>query len=834
MTARRKATPAAGAKRTSSTRATSSGKGGSAAARGKKATATTGRGRAPTTRPRARTGATGAPRYRRRATGRWAGYLQRLPRLPGTPAQRAWVGGMALLVVAALIFLGQLTGHKAHLAAGLFERLHVALGWGTYVVPLSVAAVGGWLVALGLGYRLAVPWPRLAGGATLLFVALALTQRFRALPATRAGLARGGGTLGQAIDGTLAGALGGAGAAVVLVAIGLIALPAVLGITAAELIAGVASALATLRRAVARLAVAQPAEAPDGAAPAFEAPSVPALPQAPDPVPTPAPPAQVPKPTPVVTEPPVAKPTAPSVQTPPKAARTEDIPAWQVEAGPWDVPRFDDVLLTYQDGRVNVAELREKSRLIEHTLISLGVPVSVVEVNPGPAVTQFGLEPGFTERTNRQGRTVRSKVKVSRIQGLSNDLALALAASPIRIEAPVPGKAVVGVEVPNSTPAIVGLRGVLESPEYRAQRSPLAVGLGRDVSGEPVVADLGTLPHLLIAGSTGSGKSVCVNSLIACLLCRNSPEMLRLLMVDPKRVELSGYNGIPHLLAPVVVDMARVVGVLQWLLREMDQRYERLAAVGARNIDGFNARAAGRGETTMPYIVCLIDELADLMMVSSEEVERALCRLAQMARATGIHLVVATQRPSVDVVTGLIKANFPARMAFAVSSQTDSRVILDTPGAEKLLGSGDGLFMAPDSPKLERIQGCWVSDEELRAIVRHWKTQAGTQSGRAATLPEGDLVQQPLWPGSPGAEALEAPAEAADELLEEAIAIVTTQQRASTSYLQRSLRIGYSRASRLMDALEKRGIIGPPVEGNRPREVLVQSAPTEDDAGPDA
>ncbi|MCD6519482.1 MAG: DNA translocase FtsK, partial [Anaerolineae bacterium] len=417
----------------------------------------------------------------------------------------------------------------------------------------------------------------------------------------------------------------------------------------------------------------------------------------------------------------------------------------------WELPRIEDVLIESDEEQMSLSDIREKARIIEETLNSFGVPVTVVEVNPGPVVTQFGLEPGYIERRDRQGRVKRVKVKVSRIAALSNDLALALAASPIRIEAPVPGKGVVGLEVPNSETAIVGLRSVLESEEFRAiASSPLAVGLGRDVSGRAVVDDLARLPHLLIAGATGSGKSVCINALIACLLCRNTPDELKLVMIDPKRVELSGYNGIPHLLAPVVVELERVVGVLRWAEREMDRRYRTFAKVGARNIQAYNEMALDRGEEKMPYIVIFIDELADLMMVAPDEVERSICRIAQMARAVGMHLVIATQRPSVDVVTGLIKANFPARISFAVSSQVDSRVILDSPGAEKLLGRGDALYMAPDSPKLIRIQGAYVSDAEIARLVSFWRGQLARRVEAHVPPPQSvdlsSVEQRPLWP----------------------------------------------------------------------------------------
>ncbi|MCA9973086.1 MAG: DNA translocase FtsK, partial [Anaerolineales bacterium] len=355
----------------------------------------------------------------------------------------------------------------------------------------------------------------------------------------------------------------------------------------------------------------------------------------------------------------------------------------------------------------------------EHTLESFGAPATVVEISHGPTVTQFGVEPNFIEA--RSGK--RTKVKVGKIASLADDLALALAAHSIRIQAPVPGKGYVGIEVPNVAKALVSLRDVIEAPEFRKIKSPLAIGLGQNVSGQPISADLAAMPHLLIAGTTGSGKSVCVNGIIACLLLQNTPDNLKLVMVDPKRVELTGYNGVPHLAAPVVVEMDRVIGTLQWALREMDGRYKRFAEYGARNIVEYNKKIAKDSkQEPLPYIVIIIDELADLMMLAPEDTERAVTRLAQMARATGIHMVIATQRPSVDVVTGIIKANFPARIAFAVASSTDSRVILDTTGAERLLGQGDMLFQSPDAAAPVRLQGCYVSDGELNKLIEYWRT----------------------------------------------------------------------------------------------------------------
>jgi S-DNA-T family DNA segregation ATPase FtsK/SpoIIIE len=369
----------------------------------------------------------------------------------------------------------------------------------------------------------------------------------------------------------------------------------------------------------------------------------------------------------------------------------------------------------------------------------------------------------------------------------------------------------VGIEVPNASTSLVSLRSVMDSDAFRGIDSRLRIALGQDVAGQPVAADLDQMPHLLIAGATGSGKSVCINAITACLLLNNTPDELRLVMVDPKMVELTNFNGIPHLLVPVVVELERVVATLKWVTSEMDRRYRVFSKAGARNVEVYNQMQAD-GSPRLPYIVVLIDELADLMMVAPDEVERSICRIAQLARATGIHLVIATQRPSVDVVTGLIKANFPARISFAVTSQVDSRVILDTTGAEKLLGRGDMLYMASDSSKLTRMQGCYISDEELQKLVHYWR---GFRS--SAPLPPGAaLTQQPLWEEMMAKEKESA---GQDDLLGKAIELVREQERASVSLLQRKLRIGYSRAARLIDTMEARGIIGPDEGPGRGRQV---------------
>jgi DNA segregation ATPase FtsK/SpoIIIE, S-DNA-T family len=476
-------------------------------------------------------------------------------------------------------------------------------------------------------------------------------------------------------------------------------------------------------------------------------------------------------------------------------------------ASRWVLPPTDLLAPGGVNNAVQTDE-EQRARAIEEALAEFDVYAQVVEINPGPTVTQFGLRPGFRERKDRNGNVVRrDKIKVSEIVSLSNDLALALAAPSIRIEAPVPGRQVVGLEVPNSIGRVVALRDLLQSAEFQRarQRSKLAVGLGQDVSGRPVVIDLARAPHLLIAGATGSGKSVCVNSIIASLLLHCTPDDLRLLMVDPKRVELTGYNGIPHLLREVVVDTEKVVSVLRWVTHEMDERYKRFEQGGVRNIEGYNRRAIEKGETPLHFLVVIIDELADIMMMAAEEIEPALCRLAQMARATGIHLVVATQRPSVDVITGLIKANFPTRISFAVTSQVDSRTILDTVGAEKLLGRGDMLYLSSDAAKPARLQGTFVADGEIEAMVAFWH-------GQGSARYVDDLVHAPSWQGDRDQD---------EDLYDKALEVARQHSRLSTSLLQRRLRIGYPRAARLLELLEERGVVAA-AEGSKPRDVLVR------------
>ncbi|MFD0771113.1 DNA translocase FtsK [Bacillus sp. CGMCC 1.60114] len=440
----------------------------------------------------------------------------------------------------------------------------------------------------------------------------------------------------------------------------------------------------------------------------------------------------------------------------------------------------------------------ENARKLERTFQSFGVKAKVTKVHRGPAVTKYEVYPDMG-------------VKVSKIVSLSDDLALALAAKDIRIEAPIPGKSAIGIEVPNSEVAIVTLREVLDSKANNHPEEKLLIGLGRDITGEAVLARLNKMPHLLVAGATGSGKSVCINGIITSILMRAKPHEVKLMMIDPKMVELNVYNGVPHLLTPVVTDPKKASQALKKVVNEMERRYELFAHSGTRNIEGYNEYIKQHNEHSeakqpeLPYIVVIVDELADLMMVASSDVEDAIMRLAQMARAAGIHLIIATQRPSVDVITGVIKANIPSRIAFAVSSQIDSRTILDTGGAEKLLGRGDMLFVPIGASKPVRVQGAFLSDEEVEKVVEYVVGQQKAQY-------QEDMIPQ---------DVPETTQEVEDSLYDEAVQLVVDMQTASVSMLQRRFRIGYTRAARLIDAMEINGVVGP-YEGSKPREVLVK------------
>lgn len=443
-------------------------------------------------------------------------------------------------------------------------------------------------------------------------------------------------------------------------------------------------------------------------------------------------------------------------------------------------------------------ELRANAQKLIDTLHSFGVDAKVINISRGPAVTRYELTP-------------KAGVKISRITNLADDIALNLAAPSVRIEAPIPGKAAIGIEIPNSNTAITYIRSILASSEFKNSKSNISVALGKDIGGRNIIADLSKMPHLLIAGATGSGKSVCINSIIISLLYKASPEEVKLLLVDPKVVELGIYNGIPHLLIPVVTDTKKAAGALNWAVSEMMNRYKLFAEVGARDFTSYNKKVKGLDKSPLPQIVLIIDELADLMMVSPAEVEDAICRLAQMARAAGMHLVIATQRPSVDVITGVIKANIPSRIAFAVSSQVDSRIILDSAGAEKLLGRGDMLFLPLGKSKPVRIQGCFVNDKEVESVVNFLKENSMPNY-------DNDIVEHIENQAKESKTAVSD--DDNDPLLADAIECVIDAGQASTSMLQRRLKLGYARAARIVDEMESRGIVGP-FEGSKPRKVLI-------------
>ncbi len=805
----------------------------------------------------------------------------KLSRFRLTRSQKVLLSGIVFIFITAVLVLSLLSPDQGQLTTWLFDLLWRVFGWGSYFVPFITGGIGLYLVLLGMDQPPQLPIYRLLGISLLFLVFLGFASMVALIRAESqtdywqvAEAGTGGGYVGGAIGSSLTALVGQLGAIFILGVIGFVGAVLVSGLSREDIGGYIKSAFSH-----------EPSETTTEPAsrrsirlnPGRSTPSEPVqLTLMPDDADQQEEKKEAPKRT--------RRRAASKKKTAPQTAKVEPAQtAATAQAGngqqagyTWTLPSISEILESGTDLDLNNAAIREQVEIIEHTLESFGAPSTVVEINQGPTVTQFGVEPNYIHMRN--GR--RTKVKVGKISGLADDLALALAARSIRIQAPVPGKSYVGIEVPNPSKSLVSLRDIMEAEEYGKIKSPLGMGLGQNVSGQPIVADLTTMPHLLIAGTTGSGKSVCVNGIITCLLMQNTPNDLKLVMIDPKRVELTGYNGIPHLAAPVVVEMDRVISTLQWALREMDNRYKQFADVGARHIVEYNKKISRRKDSEkMPYIVIIIDELADLMMLAPEDTERSVTRLAQLARATGIHLVIATQRPSVDVVTGLIKANFPARIAFAVASSTDSRVILDSTGAERLLGQGDMLFQKPDSPAPLRLQGCYVSDTELNKLISYWqrarrsatitadsatptrtapaattRSQArpadagppptlvpetpppapppSPQDARTATVvattakrkttnkKKEPLQQQPLW------KALQEEAaqpQYADELMPEAIALVRKLDKASTSLLQRRFRIGYTRAARMIDAMEEMKIIGPPTGTSKAREVLPPS-----------
>lgn len=761
---------------------------------------------------------------------------------------------VVVLLFAVLTAISLRGGDSAGILSAWGAALTAVFGWAAWLAPLAIAAAGVMLFVAGLLKIDRLRWEMPLGICLILGGVVGLAELSLTSGQSGAAPRQTGGMVGEAVSGLVQGIAGRFGGGVILLALIIIGVIMAFHLSIGDLM----RLLGRGGGGLISLFTAQPPTTAKAASP----PPVTVMPQAAAPrLPRPAaeddglphdiprilggatvfvpaaPPAIGAQAKPERAKPPVGEP-APAVQL--------SLPTPGTNGMVWRLPEVTQ-LEKAGDIEVNDGDLRRKASKIEEVLATFGVSAKVPEIHPGPAVTQFAVVPG-------------EGVRVAKIAALANDLALALEAPSIRIEAPVPGMAYVGVEVPNITPGLVGLRNILETESFKHNRGKLRVPLGRDTNNQPVITDLAKLPHLLIAGATGSGKSVAINSLIVSFLMQYTPDELRMLMIDPKRVELSGFNGIPHLLRPVVTEMKSekdpaskgprpltAIEILKWLLWEMERRYKMFAhggkdsdgiSRGVRNIEQYHAAAhTDPMLAPMPYIVLVIDELADLMLNAPEDVETSICRLAQLARATGIHLIIATQRPSVDVVTGLIKANFPARIAFAVTSMIDSRVILDTPGAEKLLGRGDALYTASDESKPIRVQGTFVSDRETERVVQFWRKQlpeaahAGEQDAAqpnasqqvggialaAKPVQLGANVPMPDWlaEAEAGGDSVDE-----DEMLKKAIVLVKKHRYASTSMLQRRLRLGYNRAERLIEKMEEMGIVGPQ-DGTSGRSVLL-------------
>jgi S-DNA-T family DNA segregation ATPase FtsK/SpoIIIE len=716
---------------------------------------------------------------------RWQKFLLALARLAqGIARYGSDIVGWTLLALSLLAILGLFNLTDGWAVVWLSDALTSWLGWGAIIAPLSMAAIGVALLAHIFSKPVFINWWRVIAGEIAFVCGLGLLQLFGGMSFATASLGEGGGIVGWSVGLVLAEALDAA-ASPVLFGLFLICAAFAAGLTPGRILQGLIYLQARLSgedfddRATTVVAVATP------------------------------------KPKQLVLDRPREKIKYTKRFTVEQPKETKPTKIKKRDARLPGLDLLEDGGL----GRVSEADINRNVAIIEKTLADFGVPAKVIAFKTGPSVTQYAVEPGYHER----GEERKYKVRVAQISALANDLALALSASPIRIEAPVPGHSYVGIEVPNRKTTNVGLRGVMQSDEFVKINSPLAIALGRDVSGSSIAADLGKMPHLLIAGTTGSGKSVCITSIITCLIVNNTPEDLRMVMIDPKMVELVRFNGLPHLFGKVEVELDRIVGTLRWATREMDRRYKLLEGVQARDITAYNRKVKRDGER-LPHVVILIDELADLMLLAPDETEKTLVRLAQMARATGLHLVVATQRPSTDIVTGLIKANFPARISFAVASGVDSRVILDTPGAESLLGKGDMLFLSPEAAAPTRLQGCFVSDREVEKVVTFWREQELEEDEPVEEERETKEIKETGKPTAPWDDMLarEAAVEDKDSQIEQAIAIVKQYGTASASLLQRKMRIGYPRAARLMDELKEMGIVGREQTGGKTREVLIE------------
>jgi S-DNA-T family DNA segregation ATPase FtsK/SpoIIIE len=714
------------------------------------------------------------------------------------------VGALALVVLALVSLLALVTPDAAAGVAVWHDFLETMLGWGMFFAPALLL-----LFALMLWMR-SIPSERLISALGIVIVTLSLLGLFQLAvggPAATAPQGDGGGVIGILVCAPLVFLLGMTGAAIVLLLLLVVGFLLFFNMTIGDLVAvwshrgtemGPAAAAAAAAGATGASAGRSSAAAP----PARSAPEEPPVilrRQRPEPA---AQGAAIEAAAGVVgpTEPAIGEPDLETSETTHLAEigeREAADAALEQGAQNWVLP--DLALLANAPGNGPAQmDLTAKGQLIRQTLASFDIGVKVARIQEGPVVTQYALE-------------VDPGIKLSRIQGLADNLALALSARSIRIEAPIPGEPYVGVEIPNAAFDLVTLKEVLASKAFQqmAAEGGLAFALGQDVAGQPVAADLSRMPHMLIAGATGSGKSVCVNAVICSLVMRNRPDQVKLILIDPKRVELAQYRGLPHLLTEVIVDTEKAVNALKWTVGAMESRYHEFAQRGVRNIGGYNAELRAE-EPRMPYIVVVIDELADLMMMSAFEVEATITRIAQLARATGIHLVVATQRPSVQVVTGLIKANIPSRIAFAMTSGIDSRTILDATGAEDLLGRGDMLYLPMDAPRAVRLQGVLVTDPEIDGLARFWRSQGAPRYRTEITAPRRD---------GRGTDGTDEEADA-DPLLRQAIDLVRRSDKASASLLQRRLRVGYARAARIIDQMEDRGIVGP-ADGSRFREVLI-------------
>jgi S-DNA-T family DNA segregation ATPase FtsK/SpoIIIE len=752
------------------------------------------------------------------------------PKLPRVnPAVTRSIVAVALMVIGVIILVGLLLPGRGALTDWIVNVIAPWFGSGRWILPLLLIGIG---VIIERAKSPQAGWGRIVLGATIAYVALLGIVSL--LEATGYLADRSGGRIGNAIAGPLASLFSDPGAFVILLGILVVGVVIALDRPVRELVApigrgarGVGAALATpASDAAARVADAAPkrprqasGEAATGSGNGTGARNgngkngrdAAPRPEIPTPLPGPVQVSSVFAGGAMATGAALAggAPDAPAAADP--ALR----PAVAARPGPGDdADLLDEPEPERREYRLPPMALLEdvaarapgqgmdherNAQIITGKLASFNIPSRVVKWNAGPVVTQYEVEPD-------------PSVKVSRIEGLADDLAMALAARTIRIEAPIPGKSVVGIEIPNMDFNVVAIRRILEDPEVAGIGSRIAFALGRDVAGHARAADLAKMPHLLIAGATGSGKSVMVNALITSLLVRATPDEVRLILVDPKRVELAYYNGMPHLLVPVITEADRARAALKWAVAEMETRYRRFAGATARNIASYNETRVDPADR-LPYIVIIVDELADLMMRDGRTVEDPIVRLAQKARATGIHLVLATQRPSVNVVTGLIKANFPSRIAFAMASQIDSRTILDAPGAEDLIGRGDMLFQPSDLPRPIRLQGVFVSDKEIRAVTAHWRAEAEPhydlaiiEDDEESTGTVDDLADDD-----------------ADRLLPDAVSVIQEYDRASASLLQRRLKIGYARAARIIDQLEARGYIGA-FDGSNARQVLRRDA----------